>query len=92
MRRVGEINEILGKHKEELRERFSVKEIGIFGSYVRGENRKRSDLGQKVRVASPLGRLRRINPDSIEWLKKRDIDLQKKGRIEIAPSLQHQER
>ncbi|MFX1466824.1 MAG: nucleotidyltransferase family protein [Promethearchaeota archaeon] len=39
-----EIKEILLRHKENLREKFSVKEIGIFGSYVRGEHKERSDL------------------------------------------------
>jgi predicted nucleotidyltransferase len=28
----------------ELRERYGVRSLGIFGSYVRGEQRKRSDL------------------------------------------------
>lgn len=30
--------------KPELKERFKVKEIGIFGSFIRGEEKKRSDL------------------------------------------------
>jgi hypothetical protein len=39
-----EIKRILQEHREELRERYRVKEIGIFGSYVRGEEGKESDL------------------------------------------------
>lgn len=39
-----EIVEILKQHKKELTEKYQVKEIGIFGSYVRGEQRKRSDV------------------------------------------------
>jgi predicted nucleotidyltransferase len=39
-----EIKNILKKHKEELKKKYGVKEIGIFGSYVRGENKKSSDL------------------------------------------------
>jgi len=35
---------ILRKHSPELRERFEVKSLGIFGSYVHGEQRQRSDL------------------------------------------------
>ena len=35
---------ILRKHLPELRERYSVKTLGVFGSYVRGEQKKRSDL------------------------------------------------
>jgi len=44
MKRVKEIEEILSRHKEALRERFKVKEIGIFGSYVRRGEEKESDL------------------------------------------------
>lgn len=36
--------EILQKYKEELRKRYGVKEFGIFGSYIRGEQTKDSDL------------------------------------------------
>jgi len=36
--------EILRQHRDELRDRFYVKEIGVFGSYVRGEAGARSDV------------------------------------------------
>lgn len=36
--------EILSGHKEELHEKYKVREIGIFGSYVRGEQKKTSDI------------------------------------------------
>jgi len=39
-----EVKETLARHKEELRKRFKVKEIGIFGSYVKGEQKEVSDL------------------------------------------------
>lgn len=38
------IKNILKEHKEELREKYGVKEIGIFGSYVRGDQKKPSDV------------------------------------------------
>ena len=38
------IEEILKAHKKDLAEKYKVKEIGLFGSYVRGEQRKRSDV------------------------------------------------
>ena len=31
------IKQIIGDHKQELKNKFNVKEIGIFGSYVRDE-------------------------------------------------------
>ena len=39
-----EIETILKAHRRELEERFGVKEIGVFGSYVRGEATERSDV------------------------------------------------
>ncbi len=36
--------EILSGHKEELHKKYKVNEIGIFGSYVRGEQKETSDI------------------------------------------------
>ena len=44
MRLYKNIEVILKQHKKELSEKYKVKEIGIFGSYVRGEQKKRSDI------------------------------------------------
>jgi len=38
------VEEVLKQHKEELVEKYKVKEIGVFGSYVRGERKKSSDV------------------------------------------------
>ncbi len=37
-----------------LKEKYKVKEIGIFGSYVKGKQRKRSDLDILVEFEEPL--------------------------------------
>jgi hypothetical protein len=42
---------VLQAHKPELAERYKVKSIGVFGSYVRGEQRARSDLDVLVEFA-----------------------------------------
>ncbi|MGC9424044.1 nucleotidyltransferase family protein [Vibrio sp.] len=44
MKKIDEIKKKLELHKEELKQRYNIKELGIFGSYVRGEERKDSDL------------------------------------------------
>lgn len=41
---IEEIKNIIVSHKEELRKKYGVAEIGIFGSVLRGENNRRSDL------------------------------------------------
>jgi uncharacterized protein len=41
---VEKLKAILALHKEELKKKYKVKEIGIFGSYVRHEQKKKSDV------------------------------------------------
>ena len=38
------IKRILKKHESELREKYGIKEIGVFGSYVKGKQKKGSDI------------------------------------------------
>lgn len=44
MKKIEEIRKKLAQCKPEIENEFHVKEIGIFGSYVRGEEKKDSDL------------------------------------------------
>lgn len=44
---------ILRRHLPELREQYHVKSLGIFGSYARGEQRRRSDLDVLVEFDRP---------------------------------------
>lgn len=44
MKRLDEIRKILKEHEKELRKKYRIKEIGIFGSYVRGEAKESSDV------------------------------------------------
>ncbi len=44
MKNLKQIESILTMQKDELRRRYKVTGIGIFGSYVRGEQRKGSDI------------------------------------------------
>ncbi|RUM60201.1 MAG: nucleotidyltransferase [Persephonella sp.] len=39
-----EIKKILREHKKELKEKYYVKNIALFGSYVRGEQTSKSDI------------------------------------------------
>lgn len=44
MDKLEEIKYSLKEHKNEIKEQFNVREIGIFGSYVRQEYKRGSDL------------------------------------------------
>ncbi len=48
MIRFEQIKDILERQKAYLKEKYKIKEIGIFGSYVRGEQSKTSDLDTLV--------------------------------------------
>ena len=50
-----EVEKIINKHKPELEKKFKVREIGVFGSYVRGEQKKRSDIDILVAFKEPIG-------------------------------------
>jgi len=55
MKSLEEIRMILEKHKSIVEKRFKVKEIGIFGSYVKGEQRDNSDIDILVEFYEPIG-------------------------------------
>ena len=57
MKTVEEIKEILTEVKTSLKKNYGVKEIGIFGSFVRGSAGKRSDLDILVGFESPVSLL-----------------------------------
>lgn len=44
MRGIEPIKNIITEHKDELRTKFKVKQLGLFGSYVRAMQSKGSDL------------------------------------------------
>ena len=44
MKKLKQIQTILASNKDELRKRYKVRELGIFGSYARGEQKKSSDV------------------------------------------------
>ena len=53
MKTIAEIKEILQAQKPYLAERYGVTEIGVFGSYVRGEQRPESDLDILIELEDP---------------------------------------
>lgn len=44
MKTLKEIQAVLAEHKAVLMQQYKIKELGIFGSYVRGEQNKGSDI------------------------------------------------
>lgn len=52
MRNLEDIKKAISKYKLKIRTDFRVKKIGVFGSYVRGEQRKNSDVDLLVEFES----------------------------------------
>ena len=55
MKTLEEIKKELVKHKEEIRKKYGVRILGIFGSYARGEQKKVSDIDILVEIERPIG-------------------------------------
>jgi predicted nucleotidyltransferase len=66
MKSIEQIKSVLRGQKDKLRKTYRVKEIGIFGSYVRGEQKEKSDLDVLVEFDEPV---------SLLWLVKVEIYL-----------------
>ena len=52
---IQKIKRILSSHKKDLSAEYGVREIGIFGSYVKDENKKKSDIDILVELDKPMG-------------------------------------
>lgn len=55
MKEIREVKEIISAHMNVLTEKYYVKTMGIFGSYIRGEQRESSDIDILVEFARPVG-------------------------------------
>ncbi|HHT9121965.1 MAG TPA: nucleotidyltransferase family protein [Candidatus Wunengus sp. YC63] len=58
MKTFEEIKKVLQKHREEFKEQYGLKEIGIFGSYVKGEQKEKSDIDMLIELEKPIGFVR----------------------------------
>jgi hypothetical protein len=65
MKTLKEIKNILAARKEELRTKYRVKELGIFGSFARGEQKKRSDIDMLVEIKGPYSLLKLVHLENI---------------------------
>ena len=64
MKKVEEIKSILEEHKQEITEKYKVSEIGIFGSYIRDEQKETSDIDILVEFDGSIGLLKYIEMEN----------------------------
>lgn len=82
-----QIETILRAHLLELRERFHVERIGVYGSWARGDQTEQSDLDILVSLSEPLG-LRIVDlHEYLEQLLGVKVDLVTEGAVIRKPLL-----
>lgn len=81
MKTLDEIKNILTQHKEELVDKYKVKEIGIFGSYIRGEQEGESDVDILVEFKEPIGLEFTELAEFLESILEVKVDLVSKGAV-----------
>ena len=85
-----DIKRTIEAHKELLREKYKVREIGVFGSYVRGEQNKTSDIDIVVEFTEAVSLLDLVEAElylseilgtKVDLIPKEDIRPELKDRI-----------
>jgi predicted nucleotidyltransferase len=81
-----EVSRIISEHKSELLEKFNIVSVGVFGSYVRGEQHKDSDIDLLVELKEDISLLRLVSAENfLSDLLRRKVDLVPKD--DVRPEL-----
>ncbi|MEK6672101.1 MAG: nucleotidyltransferase family protein [Nitrospirota bacterium] len=90
MATLNEIKKIINERRQELKEKYKITEIGIFGSYVRGEQKKKSDVDILVVFGEPISLLDLVGVENyisdlirtkVDLVPKKDVRPELKERI-----------
>ena len=63
MKSLDEIRTIIGQHRDVLAEKYGVAIVGVFGSYVRGEQGEQSDLDLLAEILRPISLLELVGAE-----------------------------
>jgi predicted nucleotidyltransferase len=75
MKNLNEIKNIINTHRQELENKYKVKRIAVFGSYVRNEQNADSDIDIVVEFSEPVGLLFFHLADYLEEITGVKVDL-----------------
>ena len=87
LKKIEEVKRILAEHKDELHQKFHVSSIGIFGSYVRGDQTSSSDLDVLVDFDAPMGWEIVDVHEYLEEILGMKVDMATKGAVNRKPLL-----
>ena len=63
MKAINEIKEIIRQHRDIIADKYGVSVVGIFGSYVRGEQEQRSDIDLLADILRPISLLEMVGAE-----------------------------
>jgi len=82
MSKLDHILATLRDHKADLQSHFNVKSIGVFGSFVRGQDTKLSDVDILIELSEPIGLIQFIQLENkIGRFLKKKVDLVMKSAL-----------
>jgi predicted nucleotidyltransferase len=82
MKTLDEIRTIIRQHRNILAEKYGVAVVGVFGSYVRGEQKGQSDIDLLVDILHPISLLELVGAEiylsevlsaKVDLVPKRDV-------------------
>jgi predicted nucleotidyltransferase len=82
MKTLDEIRTIIRQRRDVLAEKYGVAVVGVFGSYVRGEQERRSDIDLLVDILRPISLLEIVGAEiylsevlgsRVDLVPKRDV-------------------
>jgi predicted nucleotidyltransferase len=82
MKTLDEIRTIIRQHRDVLAEKYGVAVVGVFGSYVRGQQHGRSDIDLLVDILHPISLLELVGAEiylsevlgsRVDLVPKRDV-------------------
>ncbi|WP_040334230.1 nucleotidyltransferase family protein [Candidatus Magnetobacterium casense] len=82
MTTLDEIKRVINKHRDELRVEHKIKELAVFGSYARNEQRKKSDVDLLAEFDGPIGLLHLVGAEQyLTKLLRTRVDLIPKNSV-----------
>ena len=75
MNNLKQISNIIARNKEELRQKYKISRIGIFGSFSRNEATMESDVDILVEFSEPIGLDFVLLAEELELLLGNKVDL-----------------
>jgi predicted nucleotidyltransferase len=82
MKTLDEVRMIIRQHRDVLAEKYGVAVVGVFGSYVRGEQRRQSDIDLLVDIIRQISLLELVGAEiylsevlgsKVDLVPKRDV-------------------